>query len=205
MSTTIELSLGPDVVQRLLPHRRPFLMVDRVESLERGDGRLRASRAISSNEPVFEGHFPGLHLWPGVYTIEGMGQTTNLLLLLLELAKGWEDIGRDAESLFEGLRNLERGCRLEPGFRPADARTFEAALAEALPTTASRMGMSAAVDVKLLAPVFAGDRLDYTCTLVRMLDDLVRFDVEAAVRGRLVARGVMTGKRDIVFPGVVRT
>ena len=81
MKTTLEL--GPDVVQRLIPHRRPLLMVDRIEVFEDGDQpTLFASRYISSNEPVFDGHFPGLHLWPGVYTIEGLLQASNLLHIL---------------------------------------------------------------------------------------------------------------------------
>src|SRR5262249_30324140 len=83
MKTKHNLSLGPDTIQRLPPHGRPFLMVDTVEGYERAPHpTLLAARHVSANEPVFEGHFPGLHLWPGVYTIEGLGQSANLLLVI---------------------------------------------------------------------------------------------------------------------------
>ena len=63
-------------IERLIPHRRPLIMVDRVRGFELGERpTLWASRNISSNEPVFDGHFPGLHLWPGIYTQEGLGQS----------------------------------------------------------------------------------------------------------------------------------
>ena len=112
------LSLGPDVVTRLLPHRRPFLMVDSIEGYARGPRpTLRAARMVSANEPVFEGHFPGLHLWPGIYTIEGMGQTCNLLRIVLELQGAWEREGRDPEGVLAGLRNMDVGFHFQLGDR----------------------------------------------------------------------------------------
>lgn len=189
-----ELRLGPDVVMRLIPHRRPFLMVDNVEAYERGDKpRLWASRLVTANEPVFEGHFPALCLWPGVYTIEGMGQASNLLALVHFVERALCAQGQPEELFVDGLRNFELGARLHPGFRPALAQQIDALLSQALPTPASRMGLSAAVDVKLIAPVFAGQRIDYLVTLTHTLDRLLRFDVRAEVAGREVARGVMKG------------
>lgn len=189
-----DLRLGPDVVMRLIPHRRPFLMIDNVEAYERGDRpRLWASRLVSANEPVFEGHFPALCLWPGVYTIEGMGQASNILALLHFVERGLVAMGRPEQLLLEGLRNLELGARLRPGFRPSLAQELDELLHRALPTPASRMGMSAAVDVKLTAPVFAGERIDFVVALTHTLDRLLRFEVRAEVAGREVARGVMKG------------
>ena len=79
-----KLSLGADAVMMLLPHRRPFLFLDGVEAFERAPRpTLTGHKQVSVNEPVFEGHFPGLSLWPGVYTIEGMGQCVNALLVVL--------------------------------------------------------------------------------------------------------------------------
>ena len=83
MQEWTKLALGADVVQMLLPHRRPFLLVDAIDAIVLGPRpMLCAHKMVSANEPVFEGHFPGLSLWPGVYTIEGLGQTTNLLNLI---------------------------------------------------------------------------------------------------------------------------
>ncbi len=185
------LHLGPDVVQRLIPHRRPFLMVDAVEALEVGERpALRASRLVTANEPVFEGHFPGLHLWPGVYTIEGLGQTCNLLLVLLAMQ---EDHGEPSEVL-AALEHLERALTL----RPHDARIVEVVSARlAARPRGWNLGMSAAVQVKLVRPVFAGQRLDYEVRRTHQHDALVRFDVEASVSGQRVAQGTMTSALSI--------
>ncbi len=197
MKTPSNLTLGPDTIQRLIPHRRPFLMVDTVEAYERGPRpTLHAARHVSANEPVFEGHFPGLHLWPGVYTIEGLGQSANLLHIVWSMEQRWEAQGGAPDDVLAALRNLELGYRLQPGFRPE----LSARLVEGLGDpgdAASRIGLSAAVDVKLLAPVFAGQRLDYRVTQTHQMENILRFEVEASVAGKAVARGVMSSTRDV--------
>jgi 3-hydroxyacyl-[acyl-carrier-protein] dehydratase len=182
------LRLGPDVVQKLLPHRRPLLMVDRVESFIRSPvPSLRASRYISANEEVFAGHFPGLHLWPGIYTIEGMGQTANILETLMGLLGGLEAAGRNSDELLDGLLALEAGYTLKAA--PRDKRLTS--LLEMLRDPQHFMGMSILVNVKLLAPVFAGQRLDYCVRRTHTAGDLLRHEVEAEVDGRVVAQGSM--------------
>lgn len=64
----------------VLPHRYPILLVDRVEELEPGR-RIVAVKSISITDPVFEGHFPGHPVMPGVLLIEGMAQAAGILLL----------------------------------------------------------------------------------------------------------------------------
>lgn len=59
-------------IERILPHRYPFLLVDRVDEI--GDERIVASKMVSRNEPHFEGHFPGHPVMPGVLIIEAMAQ-----------------------------------------------------------------------------------------------------------------------------------
>lgn len=194
-------ALGPDVVGLLLPHGRPFRMVDTIDEYVRGEagGRsgqrpsLRASRYISANEPVFEGHFPGLSLWPGIHTIEGMGQSCNLLRILLGLEAAWDAAGRAPGGVREGLRNLDRGFRMDPGYRAEAARDIREILSKDLADPLSRAGVSAAVDVKFLKPVFAGQRLEYAVALTHEIEGLLRFDVRAEVAGHIVARGTMSG------------
>ena len=119
MKPASNLTLGPDTIELLIPHRRPFLMVDVIDGYERGScPSLRAARHISANEPVFEGHFPGLHLWPGVLTIEGLGQSAYLLHLLWRLEQHWNEQGGNPNDVLQALRNLERGFRMAPGFEP---------------------------------------------------------------------------------------
>lgn len=200
MKTTLDL--GPDVVQRLLPHRRPLLLVDRVEAYEEQQHTLWASRFISSNEPVFDGHFPGLHLWPGVYTIEGLLQSTNLLDIVRVSFDSLHASGRDPFELFEALKNLELGYRMKPGYRHELTERFSALLGTE-PDAINRGGMAASIDVKLVAPVFAGNRLDYRVTFTREVEQLQRYEVEAAVDGRTVAKGIVTNARGAVRAPVV--
>lgn len=183
------VSLGPDVIQRLIPHRRPLLMVDRVRGFELGEQpTLWASRNISANEPVFDGHFPGLHLWPGIYIQEGLGQSTLALEVLLWL------VGRAAEhefpssAVYDALENLERGHRLHPGFDPEASRVLE--MVGGTPP----LGLSGSVQMRFIEPVFAGQTLEYCVRRTQGAEGrFARFEVEAYVDGRLVADGVLMG------------
>ncbi|URJ26491.1 3-hydroxyacyl-ACP dehydratase FabZ [Blochmannia endosymbiont of Camponotus modoc] len=65
-------------VLELLPHRFPFLLVDRVLNFEKGKF-LRAVKNVSFNEPFFQGHFPGKPIFPGVLILEAMAQATGIL------------------------------------------------------------------------------------------------------------------------------
>ncbi|MGE5846641.1 MAG: 3-hydroxyacyl-ACP dehydratase FabZ, partial [Ignavibacteria bacterium] len=69
-----------NAIQRILPHRYPFLMVDKIIHLEL-DKRVIGVKSVSVNEPFFPGHFPGQPVMPGVLIIEAMAQTGGILLL----------------------------------------------------------------------------------------------------------------------------
>jgi UDP-3-O-[3-hydroxymyristoyl] N-acetylglucosamine deacetylase/3-hydroxyacyl-[acyl-carrier-protein] dehydratase len=66
-------------VQRVLPHRYPFLMVDRIMEIE-GTRRVRGVKNVSINEPFFQGHYPGDPIMPGVLIIEALAQIGGVLL-----------------------------------------------------------------------------------------------------------------------------
>lgn len=68
-------------IQKILPQRPPFLMVDAILEIERLK-RIVGLKSVSINENYFQGHFPGRPIMPGVLIIEGMAQTGGLLLLL---------------------------------------------------------------------------------------------------------------------------
>jgi 3-hydroxyacyl-[acyl-carrier-protein] dehydratase len=68
-------------IMRVLPHRYPFLLIDRVIEVD-PDKRLVALKNVSINEPFFNGHFPGAPVMPGVLTIEAMAQAGAVLGLL---------------------------------------------------------------------------------------------------------------------------
>jgi beta-hydroxyacyl-ACP dehydratase FabZ len=67
-------------IMAYLPHRYPFLLVDRVLELHPGD-RIRALKNVTINEPFFQGHFPGLPIMPGVLIVEAMGQAGGVLFM----------------------------------------------------------------------------------------------------------------------------
>jgi 3-hydroxyacyl-[acyl-carrier-protein] dehydratase len=69
------------VILRALPHRYPFLMVDRIIGV-RGDEAGIGIKNVTINEPQFLGHFPGNPVFPGVLMIEGMAQTAGVICLL---------------------------------------------------------------------------------------------------------------------------
>jgi 3-hydroxyacyl-[acyl-carrier-protein] dehydratase len=100
---TITLAWGTAEIERLLPHREPLLLVDRVDHYVPGPRpRLRAGLSIDGSEPVFRAHFPGQPIWPGAYLLEGLAQAAGLLLGLDRMfATGGAD----------GIRNFaERGA-----------------------------------------------------------------------------------------------
>jgi 3-hydroxyacyl-[acyl-carrier-protein] dehydratase len=68
-------------IQKILPHRYPFLLVDAIVEMERLK-RIVGVKNVSITEPHFQGHFPGAPVMPGVLIIESMAQTGGLLLLL---------------------------------------------------------------------------------------------------------------------------
>ncbi len=74
------------VVLKMLPHRYPFLMVDRVIDI-RGDNHGIGIKNVTFNEPHFQGHFPGNPVFPGVLMIEGMAQTAGVLCILSTSSK----------------------------------------------------------------------------------------------------------------------
>ena len=72
------ISLDINAVMRLLPHRYPFLMVDRVIECRKGES-IRAIKNVTANEPFFPGHFPHRPVMPGVMIIEALAQAAGIL------------------------------------------------------------------------------------------------------------------------------
>lgn len=77
MDTTMDTTMDILAIQAVLPHRAPFLLVDRVES--RTDDRIVACKLVTANEPFFAGHFPGRPIMPGVLVVEALAQAGALL------------------------------------------------------------------------------------------------------------------------------
>jgi 3-hydroxyacyl-[acyl-carrier-protein] dehydratase len=109
-----------DEIRRYLPHRYPFLLVDRV--LEIQDGRILAIKNVTVNEPFFPGHFPHHPVMPGVLIIEAMAQVAALLSCKTEDVIPTED----SVVLFAGIDNARFKRQVVPG----DQLLFDVRLAQ---------------------------------------------------------------------------
>ena len=96
-------------IRKLLPHRYPFLLVDRVVELERGK-HIKAIKNVTINEPFFQGHFPGHPVMPGVLIIEAMAQTSGVLVgLSMDL------VDKNSKVFFMGVDGVKFRRKVVPG------------------------------------------------------------------------------------------
>ncbi|MGV6808155.1 MAG: 3-hydroxyacyl-ACP dehydratase FabZ [bacterium] len=99
-------------IKGLLPHRYPFLLVDRVVELEPGKS-IRAYKNITSNEEIFNGHFPNAPIFPGVMIVEAMAQASGIL--------GFASVGEQSDEnalyLFAGVDSARFKRQVVPGDR----------------------------------------------------------------------------------------
>lgn len=79
--TPLKLPLGVEQIATMLPHRYPFLLLDRVTAFEHGK-RVTALKNVTINEPFFQGHFPNHPVMPGVLIVEAMAQAAGVLVKL---------------------------------------------------------------------------------------------------------------------------
>ena len=97
-------------IMEILPHRYPFLLIDRVIEYKLGQS-LRALKNVTVNEPFFQGHFPGRPVFPGVLIMEAVAQASAILASKsLE-----EDPGENVIFLFAGIDNARFKRPVEPG------------------------------------------------------------------------------------------
>jgi len=141
-------ALDINQIQAILPHRYPFLLIDRVVEVKRKQ-RIVAIKNVSVNEPFFAGHFPGYPIVPGVLIVEAIAQAGGALLLT-------EIAGRDGKLMF--FTGIER-ARFRRPVVPGDQLRIEVEVL-AWRTTAVRMGGKAFVGDKLACEAIV------TCVLV---------------------------------------
>ena len=112
MQDTVTQSQAMDIqrILSILPHRYPFLLVDRVVECVPGS-HIKAYKNVSVNEPFFQGHFPGVPIMQGVLILEALAQTGGLLA-----AAGMGDLA-DKLFLFTGLDGVKFRRQVVPGDR----------------------------------------------------------------------------------------
>ena len=99
------------LIQRCIPHRYPFLLIDRVEGLV-ADRSAIGIKMVSFNEPQFQGHFPDTPIFPGVMIIEAMAQTAAVMAML---SQGLVD--SDSLVYFMGIDKAKFRRKVGPGDR----------------------------------------------------------------------------------------
>lgn len=108
--------LNSNQIQEIIPHRYPFLLIDRIDELEPGK-RALGVKCVSANEMQFMGHFPQQHVMPGVLIIEALAQVGAVAILSLEANKG-------KIAYFAGIKSAKFRQKVIPG----DVLTLETEL-----------------------------------------------------------------------------
>jgi 3-hydroxyacyl-[acyl-carrier-protein] dehydratase len=102
-----EADLG--LIQRIIPHRYPFLLVDKVRDIVVGKSCI-GIKNVTFNEPQFQGHFPGMPIFPGVMIVEAMAQTSGILVgVTMDL------VDKNAKVFFMGVENAKFRRKVVPG------------------------------------------------------------------------------------------
>ena len=96
-------------IKKILPHRYPFLLLDRVVEIRNGE-YCKALKNISGNESIFQGHFPQLAVFPGVMIIEALAQTAGIVI-----NSGKMEASDNAIVFFAGINNAKFRIPVVPG------------------------------------------------------------------------------------------
>ncbi len=175
------------IIESLLPHRPPFLMVESIVGYIGGDVPiLNAERPVRRSEPVFSGAEPTLY-WPSVYIIEGLGQCCSLLHLIWMYERKCvaNALGtKNVSDLLMSTESAEGDCSSEQLLEIFGDSTVNAA---------SRIGMLASVDIEIVGRVRAGELVEYKVEQARVIEGLSRFAVQASVESRIIAHGTIVG------------
>lgn len=147
----------PDIIDikkimGMLPHRYPFLLVDRVEDIKPGES-IRAYKNVTMNEPFFPGHFPGNPVMPGVLQVEAMAQTGGILVL---------NTVDEPDQYWTYFLSIE-SCRFRKMVKPGDTLVFKCELLAPI-----KRGIA-----KMKGQAWAGNQL---ATEATMIASIVRKD-----------------------------
>ncbi len=101
------MELNIDQLEAILPHRYPFLLVDKIAECVPGES-AKGLKCVTANEPFFQGHFPGFKVMPGVLLIEALAQVGAVAILTEEGSRG-------NLAIFGGIKNARFKRQVRPG------------------------------------------------------------------------------------------
>jgi 3-hydroxyacyl-[acyl-carrier-protein] dehydratase len=109
MTERVGATADIDLIQRIIPHRYPFLLIDKVRDIFVNESCV-GIKCVTMNEPHFQGHFPGMPVFPGVLVIEAMAQTSGVLVgLSVDL------VDKNAKVFFMSVDSAKFRRKVVPG------------------------------------------------------------------------------------------
>lgn len=156
-TTTAVVDHDRGVIGRLLRHRGPMLLLDRIVAVDLEQGCVEARRTLRNNDPAFDGHFPDDPVYPGSFQVEMMGQLG--LTLTWFLARQTTDIGEGTTPPMVRLIRIE-GASFVSEARPGDELTVRARCLDDVGFTIHCAGQ-----------LCVGERIVSACTFEALVDE----------------------------------
>jgi|LSQX01.1.fsa_nt_gb 3-hydroxyacyl-[acyl-carrier-protein] dehydratase len=162
-------------IQKIIPHRYPFLLVDRIVELEPGK-RAVGIKNVTVNEPFFQGHFPGFPIMPGVLIVEALAQTAGIA------------VNADAADL--GSEAADVGDKAGTGGSAGAGDSSGAGSEAKTEIKDKKLGVFASIDaMKFKKQVMPGDTLRMEVEILSSKLGVVKAKVKATVEGKTAAEG----------------
>lgn len=172
--------ISRNIIEQILPHKPPFLMVDRISEYNYGRiPGLTAECRINNSLPAYLCE-KGKSYLPSVYIIEGLGQSCNLLSVFLALETTFKEENTHIKEKLNHINSIysaKANSKVESGVLK----------------TLSMIGLLASVEVEFLERVFIGDILTYQIEQQKVIGNLSHFRVNALVKNQTVAKGIIIG------------
>jgi 3-hydroxymyristoyl/3-hydroxydecanoyl-(acyl carrier protein) dehydratase len=181
----VKFTYDRSLIELIIPHRPPFLMVDSVTFYKSGDSPvMHANFMVKENEPLSSGNGANPH-WPSIYIIEGLGQCCNLMIVISALEKELMKTGAKFNFIDEVLKGL---IDEEHGEATASLKEI---LQKRLTEIYSSIGFLGSADLDITGYARQGQVVSYEVQQNQVLGSLYHSSVRAYTDETLIARGTM--------------
>ena len=118
---TVKVNFGMDSIYKIIPHRPPFVLITSISAVNIEHGIIEVNYSVNPKDPVFEGHFPGMPVYPGVFQVESMGQAG---LCLSYFTKNNTTEIKESSEPVKGLFTRVHNAGFNKGVKPGDVLTI---------------------------------------------------------------------------------